>query len=56
MKSKLRAVYVYISHNQVETTKELLGGKVYADLDAEGKLVGFEFLDPLEIKVDGEIK
>lgn len=54
--TKFRTAYIHLSNGKIETTKEILGGKVYADFDASGKLIGFEFLDPLKIEIDGELK
>lgn len=52
----IRAAYVHLSNKDVETTKEILKGKVYADFDGDGYLVGFEFIDPLDVEINGEVK
>lgn len=56
-KSKgIRTAYIHLSTEKVETTKEILGGKIFADFDAEGKMVGFEFIDPVSVEIDGELQ
>lgn len=54
--TKVKALYVHISDKKVETTQELFDGQVYVDFDAEGKVRGFEFINPLKLEVDGEIQ
>lgn len=53
--SHTKCVYVHLTNNKVETTKEILGGQIYADFDAAGNLIGFEFINPIKIEIDGEI-
>lgn len=56
-KSKgIRTAYIHLSKKKVETTKEILGGKIFADFDAEGHMVGFEFIDPVSVEIDGELQ
>lgn len=51
-----KTAYIYLRTDKVETTKEILNGKIYADFDAEGNIVGFEFLDPLKVELDGVVQ
>lgn len=51
----IRAVYVHLTEKSIETTKEVLKNKVYADFDRDGYLVGFEFIEPLNVEINGEL-
>lgn len=54
--SNLRTCYVRIKDAKVETTNTVIKDRVYADFDINGKVVGFEFIDPSEVELNGEIK
>lgn len=53
----LRTCYITVKKGMTEvaTTKEVIKNKVYADFDAGGKIIGFEFIDPYDVELDGEI-
>ena len=42
--SEVDAAYVYLSNGRVENTEEIEAGFL-VDVDRDGKIVGFEFLD-----------
>ena len=50
------SAYVHVGRGKVETTNEVIKGRVYADLDEDGHVVGFEFISPLDVEVNGELK
>ena len=54
--TNFRVAYIHLAKGAVATTKEILGGKVFADFDDNGKLIGFEFLDPMSIEIDGRLQ
>lgn len=49
----LTTVYISITTKEVATHREVIKNQIYADFDESGRLVGFEFLNPLTVKIDG---
>ncbi len=43
---KVHAVYLRVSHGQVEETREIKPGRIMADYDSDGSLLGVEILGP----------
>lgn len=55
--TKFRTAYIRVlSKREVVSTKEVLKNKVYADFDAAGNLMGFEFIEPVNIEINGDVK
>jgi uncharacterized protein YuzE len=52
---KPRAAYLQVRTGNVAETKEVAPGKAYADYDADGQLLGVEFLAPCEVAVIDQI-
>lgn len=50
----LTTVYIKLSGKPVASSKEVVKGHIYVDLDDKGKPVGFEFLNPVSVKINGE--
>ena len=48
------ATYLRVSDAKVETTMELIPGKLFCDLDRDGGLIGVEFLEPCRIESSAE--
>jgi hypothetical protein len=46
---KVHAVYLRVSQGQVEETREVQPGRVLADYDAGGNLLGVELLGPCRV-------
>jgi uncharacterized protein YuzE len=49
------AVYFKVRKGKAAATKEVLGGKVFADYNSKGELLGVEMLGPCEVKVLDQI-
>ena len=45
MDPEINVLYVYANDGEVSETLEV-GPDVYMDIDAEGRIIGIEFLDP----------
>jgi uncharacterized protein YuzE len=52
---KPRAAYLQVRTGDATETKEIAPGKAYADYDAEGRLLGIEFLAPCAVAIVDQI-
>lgn len=53
-KSSVTTVYIKLSGKPVASSREVVKGHIYVDVDDTGKPVGFEFLNPVSVTINGE--
>lgn len=51
---KIRHLYIRIAEGKIDYTKVAYNGQVKVDFDMDGNALGFEFIDPLNVEVNGE--
>jgi uncharacterized protein YuzE len=52
---RVRAAYLKVRDGAADETREVVEGSAFADYDAEGRLLGIEFLAPCHVSVLDQI-